>query len=517
MKRRQFLQTGSIMSLPVFLGGLEVSAISQSSLFNFINNDDDRVLVLVQLNGGNDGLNMVIPLDQYSGLSAVRPSLLIKESNVLKMTDKNGLHPSMNGLHQLYQEGKMAVVQSVGYPNQNRSHFRSTDIWTSASDADKYIRTGWIGRYLDQKYPGYPEAYPNTDHPDPFAITLGNTVNETCQGPRTNFSFALVNQAGVSLVEETVAAPVENSCYGNEVSYIRNTIKQSNEYATTVLQAFDKGNNIATYPAANTNRLADQLKIVAQLISGGLRTKIYVVNIGGFDTHANQVQIGEPEVGTHATLLGMLSEAIDVFMSDCKALGINERLVGMTFSEFGRQIQANNSFGTDHGTAAPLIVFGDCVQQGVFGQNPEISNNIAPQEGVPMQYDFRSVYASLLIDWLGASESDVRSLLFQDFQKIPFIKDCDAAVSVKDVIQINAELSPNPCIDFVKLSFENKGKFVRISILNALGAELQIPVNKSLAQGSHELSLNVSQYPVGSYFVRIAIDNTVKTVKFVKI
>ena len=416
MKRRQFLQSGSFLSLPVLLGGLEVSAIAKSSLFSMVNNGDDRILVLVQLNGGNDGLNMVIPLDQYSGLSQVRPNLLIPESSVLKLVDKTGIHPSMTGLHRLYQDEKLAVVQSVGYPNQNRSHFRSTDIWTSASDADEYLNTGWVGRYLDQNYPGFPEAYPNADCPDPFAITIGNVVSETCQGPLTNFSFTLANEASVRLVEETVAAPSDGTCYSTEVEYIRTTIKQSNAYASNVLKSFDLGNNIATYP--ENNRLGDQLKVVANLISGGLGTKIYVVNLGGFDTHANQVLIGEPENGDHATLLKTVSDAISAFMEDCKALGIHERVVGMTFSEFGRQIKANNSFGTDHGTASPLIVFGSCVNQGVFGQNPEITADIAPQEGVPMQYDFRSVYASLLVDWMGVKESDIKSLLFEDFQRI---------------------------------------------------------------------------------------------------
>lgn len=515
MKRRQFLQSGSVMSLPVLLGGLEISALTQSSLFGFLK-DDDRVLVLVQLNGGNDGLNMVIPLDQYSGLNLVRPTLVLPENNVLKMTDKTGLHPSMTGMHQLYQDGKMAVVQSVGYPNQNRSHFRSTDIWTSASDSDKYVRSGWLGRYLGQEYPGFPDGYPNTDHPDPFAITLSNTVSETCQGPVTNFSFALANEAGVKLVEETVAAPADNTCYGQELDYIRTTIKQSNAYATTVLNAFDKGNNISTYPTGN--RLADQLKIVANLISGGLKTKIYIVNLGGFDTHANQVQIGEPEVGAHATLLKSVSDAVAAFMADCKGLGINERVVGMTFSEFGRQIRANNSYGTDHGTAAPLMVFGDCVNQNVFGANPEITNNVAAQEGVPMQYDFRSVYASILIDWLGAPESDVRNVLYNDFQKIPFIKDCSTPSSIAESESIiEAVLSPNPCNEFIKLTFENKGKHVHISLLNALGAQLDIPVNKTLAKEKHELAIPMYQYAAGSYFVRIAIDNTVRTLKFIKI
>lgn len=515
MKRRQFIQSGSLMSLPVLLGGLEVSAISRTALFNMVNNGDDKVLVLVQLNGGNDGLNMVIPMDQYSGLSQVRPTLMLPESGVLKLTDKTGIHPSMTGLHRLFNEEKMAVVQSVGYPNQNRSHFRSTDIWTSASDADEYLSTGWIGRYLDLKYPGFPTDYPNADCPDPFAITLGAVVSETCQGPVTNFSFTLVNETSVKLVEETVAAPADNTCYSNEVDYIRTTIKQSNAYATNVLNAFDKGNNLVTYPEAN--RLGDQLKIVANLISGGLGTKIYVVSLGGFDTHANQVLIGEAENGDHATLLKTVSDAVTAFMEDCVALGIHQRVAGMTFSEFGRQIRANNSYGTDHGTAAPLLVFGTCVNQGVYGQNPEITADIAPQEGVPMQFDFRSVYASLLVDWLGVSETDVKTLLFEDFQKIPFIKDCSTPSSTHETeLTIDARLSPNPCTEVTYLNFVNTGSQVHISVMNALGARLDVPVNKTLSSGAHEFAIPVHQYALGSYFVRIAIDNQVRTLKFVK-
>lgn len=518
MKRRQFLQSGSLVSLPIFLGGLDVAAMSSSAMFNFLSNSDDRVLVLIQLNGGNDGLNMVIPLDQYDGLSKVRPTLMLPETSVLKMSDKTGLHPSMTGLKRLFDDEKMAVVQSVGYPNQNRSHFRSTDIWTSGSDADKYITTGWLGRYLDQKYPGFPAAYPNTDCPDPFAITLGSLVSETCQGPSTNFSFTLLNETSVKLVEETVAAPSDGSCYRQEVDFVRNTIKQSNAYATTVLSAFSKGNNVATYPDGN---LAAQLKVIAQLISGGLGTKIYVANIGGFDTHANQVQLGETDVlanRNHAVLLKDVSDAITSFTDDLKELGIHERVVGMTFSEFGRQIKANNSLGTDHGTAAPLIVFGDCVKQGIYGDNPQITEDIAPQEGVPMQYDFRSVYASLLIDWMGASEADIRNVLYSDFQKIPFIKDCSDTTSVDKVAQgIEATLSPNPCVDFTRLNFTNHGSHVRIMVLNALGAQLDIIVDKTLSQDEHVINIPVSNYSSGSYFVRIAIDNAVKTLKFVKI
>ncbi|MBK9734161.1 MAG: DUF1501 domain-containing protein [Saprospiraceae bacterium] len=516
MKRRHFLQSGSLVSLPIILGGMEVSAISRSSLFSMINNGDDKVLVLIQLNGGNDGLNMVIPLDQYDGLSQVRPSLMLPESSVLNLNDKTGIHPAMTGLQNLYKDEKLAVVQSVGYPNQNRSHFRSTDIWTSASDSDEYLTTGWMGRYLDLKYPGFPTAYPNADCPDPFAITIGSLVSETCQGPLTNFSFTLVNEASVKLVEETVPAPLDGSCYGMELDFIRTTIKQSNAYATNVLSSFDKGSNIATYPTAN--RLGDQLKVVANLISGGLGTKIYVVNLGGFDTHANQVLIGDTVNGNHSDLLKIISDAVSAFMQDCTSLGIHDRVVGMTFSEFGRQIKANSSFGTDHGTAAPLLVFGSCVNHGVYGDNPVIDSNIAAQEGVPMQFDFRSVYASLLIDWLGAKESEVKQLLFDDFQRIPFIKDCSTPSGSNDLATtIQAQLTPNPCTDYTYLNFLNTGKHVKISVFNAIGSQLDVLVNKSLDQGAHEFYIPTNKYVSGSYFVRLAIDNKVKTLKVVKV
>jgi uncharacterized protein (DUF1501 family) len=515
MKRRQFLQTGSLLSVPVMLGGMELSAVSRSSLFNFINMDDDRVLVLIQLNGGNDGLNMIIPIDQYSGLSAVRPNLMLPESSVLKLTDKTGIHPAMDGLSKLYKEGMMAVVQSVGYPNQNRSHFRSTDIWMSASDAKEYESSGWVGRYFDGNHPTYPTGYPNNNFPDPLAITISSFVSETCQGAVNNFSYALTARTSVKLVEETIAGPSDNTCYSSEVDFVRTTIKQSNAYAANILSAFDKGKNVATYP--NTN-LAGQLKTVANLIAGGLRTKIYVVSIGGFDTHANQVQIGEPTVGNHANLLKTISDAVSSFMADMKSLGYSEKVVGMTFSEFGRQIRSNNSLGTDHGTAAPLILFGSCVNANVYGNNPQITSSIAPQEGVPMQYDFRSVYASLLIDWLGVPAEQVKTLLFKDFQKLPVIKNCSKPSSVEDdIIEIQANLAPNPCSDYIYVNFNNIGKHVHLSVYNAIGSQLDIPVNKTLHQGPHEVMIDTSGFQAGSYFVRLAVDNAVQTMKFVKI
>lgn len=515
MKRRQFIQTGSLVSLPVLLSGMEVTAVTRSSLFNLVNGNDDKVLVLIQLNGGNDGLNMVIPLDQYSGLNEVRPNLVLPETSVLKLSDKTGLHSKMGGMEALFQEGKMAVIQSVGYPDQNRSHFRSTDIWTTASDSDEFLTTGWLGRYLDLKYPGYPIGYPNEEHKDPFAITLGTVVSETCQGPSTNFSFALVNEASVRVIEETAAAPADPGCYGMELDFIKTSIKQSNDYAMQVLEAFDAGNSLVTYPDSN---LARQLQTVASLISGGLKTKIYVVSIGGFDTHANQVLIGDTENGNHATLLQTVSDAVNAFMKDLESLGISERVMGMTFSEFGRQIRANNSFGTDHGTAAPLFVFGSCTDAKILGENPEITSELAPQEGVPMQFDFRSVYATMLVHWLGASEEDVRNVLFKDFTLLPIIKDCSQSTSLADVTnKIELQLTPIPATDRVSMTWESSGELACISVLNATGALVETIMEKNIIKGQHTVHLSVGHYTKGSYFIYLREGNRSKTAKWIKL
>lgn len=515
MKRRQFIQTGSLVTLPILLSGMEVTAISRSSLFNLVNGDDDKVLVLIQLNGGNDGLNMVIPRDQYSGLTQVRPTLVLPENQVLPLTDKTGLHAKMTGMQQLFQEGKLAVLQSVGYPDQNRSHFRSTDIWTTASDSDEFLTTGWLGRYLDLKYPGYPVGYPNDEHPDPFAVTLGTVVSETCQGPSTNYSFALVNEASVRIIEETVGPAGFVACYGEELSYIKTAIEQSNAYASRVLTSFDQGNTMATYPDSN---LARQLQTVANLISGGLKTKIYVVSIGGFDTHANQVMIDDTINGGHADLLQTVSDAVNAFMKDLETLGISERVMGMTFSEFGRQIRANNSYGTDHGTAAPLMVFGSCVDSKIFGENPVIDESIAPQEGVPMQFDFRSVYATMLVNWLGASEDDVRQVLFNEFTLIPFVKDCATSSATYQTDQpITAIISPNPASENIQIEWESAGGDTRMTIMNATGALVETVTEKNIFAGTQKLNKYIGHYAPGSYFVYITDGKRSGTVKWVKI
>lgn len=518
MKRRQFIQSGSFFSLPILLGGFKVSALGKNSLFNLMNGDSDRVLVLIQLNGGNDGLNCVIPMDQYDNLMEVRSNIIIPESSVLSVTDTVGFHPEMSGMKMMFDEGKLNIVQSVGYPDQNRSHFRSTDIWTTGSSSQEVLRTGWMGRYFDSLHPGYPDGFPNQECPDPFAITLGSTVSGTCQGMSSNFSLALANTDNLDELTTGGEAPLPDGCYGDELGFIRESIAQTNAYSETILEALDTGNNISDkYPDGND--LASRLSVVARLISGGLQTKIYVVSLGGFDTHANQTVDGEPTTGEHATLLSELSEAICAFQDDLMQLGIEERVVGMTFSEFGRRIRSNDSLGTDHGSAAPLFVFGSCINSNILGDNPEISPDVDTQEGVAMQYDFRSVYGSILMDWFDVEEDSVKSLLYNDFQHIPIIQDCSTTSVDPEAFEEELITSayPNPFGNFFHIQFSTENEWVKVSLFDNVGHEIRVLSSQQYPKGEHTLTVETHDLPAGNYYYRIQTKTKTKTKRVVKI
>ena len=501
MKRRTFLKSSAV-SLPILLNGINVSAISKSNLFNSINTSN-KVLVIIELNGGNDGLNTLIPLDQYDKLANVRPNLIIPNSSILNIEDKNGFHPAFEEMKNLYSEGKLNIIQDVGYPNQNRSHFRSSDIWNTASSSDELESIGWVGKYLNTLHPDFPEGYPTNDFPDPLAISLGYSVHDTCQGPISNFGTAFVDCENFSTIIESEPGFVDlNTCYGQELEYVRQSIIQTNAYTSSLSNASSQGNNMVNYPETD---LAQQLKMVAKLISGGLQTSVYTVSLNQFDTHANQVVEGNTTSGFHANLLQILSDAIFAFQTDIEMLGVDHRVLGMTYSEFGRQIKSNNSLGTDHGTAAPLFVFGSCANPGIIGENYEIPNDVPNQAGVPMQYDFRSVYGSILMDWFGVEEIQVQTLLFEDFQHIPIINE-NCSVSVKNPIVENTIQSynyPNPFESWTTIHFNSLGEHIKISVFDILGHEIKLVTSQYFPSGKHKVQVNLGHVPSGVYHYRI--------------
>lgn len=504
------------MSLPTLLGGFPLSAMSSSNMFNLINGESDRVLVLIDMNGGNDGLASFVPLDHFDNLANARPNLYIPQNQLLTMTDTIGLHPGMSGINNLYDSGQMALVQGVAYENQDRSHFRSSDIWNTGVRSDEFKSTGWLGRYLDSEFPGYPSDYPNEDCPDPFALTLGTSVSGTCQGENSNFSVAIINPDYLNGLATGVEAPLPDDCYGEELGFVMDTVRQANAYAERVIDAVEMGSNQVTYPETD---LAQKLKLVAQLIAGGLQTKIFVVQQGGYDTHAEQIEEGQPAVGMYTELISELSDAVYAFQQDLNAMNLNERVMGMTFSEFGRKIRSNAGFGTDHGTAAPMLFFGSCLNPGIIGNNPEIANNVDIEEGVAMQYDFKSVYGSVLIDWFGVSESDVQTYLYDDFQYLPIINQCDSVSTrpTADPVHLQLNAFPNPFANQFTLDLAiDKSSTVKIDIADVTGRQVKVIANQQLASGEHQMTIEGHGWAPGVYFVRVQVGSVVQTVRVVK-
>jgi uncharacterized protein (DUF1501 family) len=508
MKRKEFLKKSiPAAMLPFFINGYKFQAHAATPMLKAISEasaKNGKVFVLIQLNGGNDGLNTIIPTDQYSNLSNARANVLIQENKVLKLNGINGLglHPAMTGIQNLFNNGKINIVQSVGYPNPNFSHFRATDIWHSASDSNQYVNNGWAGRYLQNLYTGFPTNYPNTDEPDPLAISIGFSVSTALMGPTANTGMAISDPVSFYQLVSGTVDQAPNTPAGHELTYVRLVLQQTQDYNTTVKAAAQSATNKATYPS--NNPLADQLKIVANLIAGGLKTPVYTVSLGGFDTHSNQVSAsGGNETGAHANLWKTVSDAIAAFQNDCEQLGIADRVAGMTYSEFGRRIKSNDSRGTDHGAAAPLIVFGTKVNPIVIGNNPLIPSSVDVNDNVPMQYDFRQIYASILIDWFQTDASKAEELLFKPFDTLQIFK---PNVSVKNYKVSSLTLSqnyPNPCSDLTQIDFYSPGGKIELKLFDHRGQLLSTLINEIRTEGKHSYLLNVKDLPPGNYYYQL--------------
>ncbi len=519
MKRRKFIHSAAAgVVVPAVLNGMPLRAYSNNAwLESFLDPDvdTDRVMVVIFLNGGNDGINTVVPIDQYARLTAARPHVILNENRLLRLNgqDKIRLHPALTGFQSLFNEGKLSIIQGVGYPNPNFSHFRATDIWTSGSDADQYLISGWLGRYLDKEFPGFPGNYPNDKHPHPLALQIVANLPLLFQGPIAQFSMNLSNPDIFGDWPSGINDPVPSSPLGKELSYIRTINRQSKTYADHLVRAFLQGNNVATYPSGNY--LADTLKVVARVIKGGLKTRLFLVSIAGFDTHAQQVE-ADKHTGFHATLLGWLSSACLAFQRDLEAMKLDDRVIGMMFSEFGRRIISNDSMGTDHGAAGPMFVFGKNVIGGVIGANPNIPANATVNDNVPMQYDFRSVYASLLKDWFCMSQNNVKDVLLKEFPTLPIIKNNCATNTLDEFLKkeeaLGLEVYPNPLVTNASIKIDiPEGKTI-IQLFDPTARVIRTLFEGRLPAGNHQFSLENENFPSGNYYVRLQHEVAQKTV-----
>lgn len=517
MKRRHFLRhtasAGAGILLSSMFNGFGVKAMSSLPLpiaLRHQNTDTDHVLVLIQLGGGNDGLNTVVPIDQFNKLAYARPQVLLPEEQLLPLNGVASikLHPAMEAMQQLYDEGKVQIIQSVGYPEPNYSHFRSTDIWLSASDANQTLTTGWIGRYLNYEYANYPNDYPNEAMPDPLAIEIGYSLSLGLQGPIINMGYTISDPEYFYDLVAGIQAPVPETPAGEQLAYIRTIARQSRQYNAAVTAAYANITAQQTYP---DSFLAQQLKIVARLVAGGLKTRVYVVHLDGFDTHDNQIS-------EHSLLLEQLSSALLAFQNDLTFLGIADRVVTATISEFGRRIIGNDSSGTDHGAAAPMFIVGNAVNGGILGSNPIIPDNATEDDNLPMQYDFRSVYASLLQQWFCVPEADLPVTMLQDFPQLPIIAEGTAcmAVSVHEINQQAGRLLisayPNPFVASTRIKFTTEGGHTLVQIFNSAGHLVKTLCNGLYAAGQYEFSFDAEPLPDGIYYCRLQ-NNSLQQVK----
>lgn len=450
----------------------------------------DRVLVLINLNGGNDGLNTLVPFDDPVYHNA-RRTIALPKASTLPITESLGLNSAMTGFLSLYDAGDLAVVQSVGYPNQDRSHFRSTDIWNTASDADELLLTGWLGRYLEMKNPDFPSVLPKA----PFAVQISSSVSLALIAEKGNMGIAIDNPDrfynlanGLSVEHE----PLPPTLAGPELAYVRDIIGQSNAFSSAINKAMLDGTTNTPY---SSDPFSTQLKVVARLINGGLTTGIYVVTLNGFDTHNAQT-------GRHAQLLGQLSNGVTAFLADVAAAGNADRVACISYSEFGRRLNENGSTGTDHGSAAPQFVAGATVLGGkVLGGNPDLVN-LDNRGDIKHVNDFRQIYTTVLEDWLGMSRPDAVGSLGGEFSKLPLfaLPTVHAPENAARSGYVLEAIAPNPVTDGTTLRFAipESGR-VTIRIVDGRGEIVAVAVDRSQPAGTHSLWLATSGLPAGRY------------------
>ncbi|MBD0831118.1 DUF1501 domain-containing protein [Aestuariibaculum sediminum] len=396
MERRKFLKQSSLASslffVPSFVKAFEQVATSKLGY---------KRLVIIQLSGGNDGLNTVVPFTNDLYYKA-RPTLAISKKDIIKVNDELGFHSSLLPLKRLYDNGDLTVINNVGYPNPVRSHFRSMDIWQTATDANRYSQTGWLGRYLDN-YANKP--YLGIEVDDNLSLAL---KGERLNGIATKNPKAFFNLSRDPYFKNLVNHEKDAHLSEHNLGYLYKTMIEAQSSAKYIFETTKTVSNHASYP---DNKFANQLKTTAQFINSGIETKVFYTSLGGFDTHAGQLN-------TQKRLLKTYADGVEAFVNDLKSNNtFNDTLV-LTFSEFGRRVAQNAGQGTDHGTANNVfIIGGQLKKQGIYNNNPNLSD-LDDNGDLKFEIDFRTIYATVLNKWLEVNDEKI---LNKNFNQLEFI------------------------------------------------------------------------------------------------
>ncbi len=514
--RRSFLSTlGIAGGMGLSFGNFSALAMSPSPIQAALAaSDTDRVLLLIRLKGGNDGLNTIVPLYDYGTYTTLRPNLAITPSNMIELNDEVGMPNFMSALQGLWNEGQMKVAHSIGYPNPNLSHFRGSDIWANGGDGDTepdQLSTGWLGRFFENQYPDFLVNPPSI----PPAIQIGSNSNLMFRSETAEMGLSVANPEVLYEIAQTGAlydvTDVPECYYGEQLAFTRSVINNTFIYAETIKEAYDASSTDADYTMSNpldNGRFANQMQIVARLIKGNLGTKVYMVELGGFDTH-------EGQVGVHDSLMTIVSESVKAFYEDLQATGYDGKVLTMTVSEFGRRIEENGSLGTDHGASAPALFFGPALENNDFiGAVPDLLN---PDENGNLVYDtdFRSLYATVLQNWLCVSPDLVDEVMGQSFPRIEGIATpCNVtyayeAQSMLNSLQHRALYDPtssNIVIEYT-LPFAER---VQVDIYNISGQLVTTLFSGNQVAGLQRINFNPrkQRLPFGQYVYRITLRNT---------
>lgn len=391
--KQSALATAGTMLIPGFLKAFE----------NKPQQLGGKKLVVLQLSGGNDGLNTIIPY-RHDPYYQLRPQIGIAADKVLKVSDQLGFHPALAKLQPLYDQGYLGVLNNVGYPNPDRSHFRSMDIWQTASDSKEYLTTGWLGRYLDASCKDCNAGHRAIEIDDVLSLAM---KGEKQKGMALKNPKKLYDTLHGNLFQKVVEKNNVSSIEEPSFSYLYKTLAETVSSADYIYSKSNVGRSVTTYPETE---FAARLKTIAQLISSGIDTRVYYASLSGFDTHIRQAPV-------HERLLTMYADAVNAFVKDLEANGVFDNVMIMTFSEFGRRVSQNASQGTDHGTANNVFLMGKSLKQkGFINETPDL--HLLDQGDLVHTVDFRSIYATLMDKWL---QADSNAILNGQFGRLEFI------------------------------------------------------------------------------------------------
>ncbi len=529
--RRSFIQAlGLAGAGSMALGGTNVSATAASPLSVALSqSENDNILVIIRLKGGNDGLNTIVPIYDYATYANLRPTIKHEQSDLLNLNDDFALPNYMGQLESVWGDGNMKVIHGVGYPEQNLSHFRSSEIWAS-TDAINFEPTGWWGRYFENLYPDFLISPPEV----PPAVQIGSLGNLIFEGTDNNYAFSVANPDQLANVAENGTIHdvlnIPDCVYGDKLLFMRATANTTFTYAGVINDAYTASTNVAPY---TEGPLSDQLAIVARMIKGGLGTKVYMVSLGSFDTHANQVE-------NHRVLLEDMAAAIKNFYIDLADAGYDDKVLGMTISEFGRRPYENGSNGTDHGKAAPTLFFGSGLNGSAFvGDHPTLED---PDGRGNLEYtmDFRDLYATVLAEWLCVDVPLVEQhLLDHPYAPVNLGFNC-SGTDFPDIAYSDGDVTPPTPIDpdgsdpsdnpfdpnllnavvhkpyyptdstphiYLEMPFT---AHVDIQLYNILGQNVGTVYNEMMMEGSTEINIRerLSRHlSTGKYIYRISVQN----------